>query len=253
MINKKNKYNFDKTKIFFQNYPLILIYQQNNLTAKQNIDLKKQLQFLNNVSRLRVKNTLLEHFFSCLKNDKLPTKKSVDTNQFSMKNNLFASINNKQNNVDKNNKQQDNFIYNLYEIDSSFLCIKKIDFFDIKKNKINKTKKIKIENKQKLNKKQIENILQGPIFLIGCHNLQDVKNIWNILKNWSNFIFLASEFNNQILTHLDIEKSIQLQDTVYNELLNICYQQLRLQNTIEYSHQLETTIFNFLHYKRNLN
>lgn len=236
MINKKNKYNFDKTKIFFQKYPLILLFQQNNLTVKQNINLKKQLEFLNNINILRVKNTLVEHLFSCLKNDKLTTKKPVDTDPFLKKNDLSSSINNRQNFLDKNNDYHDNFLSTLDGINQQLI----------------KTKKIKIENKQKLNRKQIENLLQGPIFLIGCHKLQDVKEIWNILKNWSNFIFLASISNNQILTHIDIEKSIELEDTVYYELLNICYQQLKLQNSLGYNNQLETTIYDFLYYKRNL-
>ena len=152
MISKKNIYNLEKTKNFFKEYPFIMIYQHNNLTVKQSIDLKVRLESLNNIKMFTVKNSI----------------------------------------VDK--------------VCCSFL-----------------------QNKQV--KKQIQNLLQGPLFLLGCHNIEQVKTVWNVLKTSSSFLFLGGQFDNQVYTHLDLEKSLEINNTIYYDLLNIFDQQLNFQNS----------------------
>ena len=118
MISKKNVYSLENTKNFFKEYPIILIYQHNNLTVKQRIDLKVQLQTFNNIKTLTVKNSIVDRL-------------------------CFSSL---------------------------------------------------------------QNLLQGPIILVGCHNLEELKYIWGILKTSPSFLFVGSEFNNKIYTHLDLKK-----------------------------------------------
>lgn len=152
MISQKNIYNLEKTKIFFKEYPFIMIYQHNNLTVKHCIDLKVRLESLNNVKIFTVKNSI----------------------------------------VDK--------------VCCSFL-----------------------QNKQVTN--EIQNLLQGPLFLLGCHNLEEVKTVWNVLKTSSSFLFLGGQFDNQLYTHLDLQKSLEINNTIYYDFLNILDQQLNFPNS----------------------
>lgn len=146
MSSKKNLYSVQKIKNFIKQYPVLLIYQHNNLTVKQRIDLKKQLHSFPTIKILTVKNNIISRVF--LVEHQKPTIKE-------------------------------------------------------------KTKTLNFNN-----------LLQGPVFLIGCENHEDIKNIWNIFKNSSNFLFLGGQSKNQIYTHLDIQKSIELNNKVYYELLN---------------------------------
>jgi hypothetical protein len=198
MISKKNIYSLEKTKNFFKEYPIILIYQHNNLTVKQHIDLKVQLQRLTYVKTLTVKNSIVDRVcFSFI-----PCKKEIeiDCSNFSI--------------LKKNQK--------LYS---------SIQFLHNKKN-------INNVHLDKTNGNQLKNILQGPLFLLGCHNLEEVKNIWGILKVSPYFLFMGSQFNNQIYTHLDIEKSLEINNNIYYQFLNIFDQQLNFQNSIGYNNHL---------------
>jgi hypothetical protein len=154
MISKKNIYSLEKTKKFFKEHPLVMIYQHNNLSVKQRIDLKIQLQSLNNVKTLTAKNSIVERIYQ-----------------------------------HKQHKQ----------------------------------------HKDKINGNPLENLLQGPLFLLGCNNIEQVKDIWGVLKTSPSFLFLGSQYDNQIYTHLDIQKSLDINSTIYSSFLDIFYQQLNFQ------------------------
>lgn len=162
MINRKNIYTLENTKNFFNEFPIILIYQHNNLTVKQHITLKTQLQKFENIKTLTIKNSIVEK---------------------------------------------------------------------IKKDKIILDK--------------LENLLQGPLFFIGCHTMEEVQNIWNILNTIPGFLFVGSQFNKQIYTHLDIKKSLQLNKSIYIDFLNIISNTLNFENNIRYPNLLQdNTIYN---------
>ena len=166
MISKKNIYSLEKTKNFFNEHPLVMIYQHNNLSVKQRIDLKIQLQSLNNVKTLTAKNSIVDR-----------------------------------------------------------VC----------------------GQKGKINVNQIQNLLQGPLFLLGCNNIEEVKDIWGVLKTSPSFLFLGSQYNNQIYTHLDIQKSLDINSNIYYNFLNIFDEQLNFQNSFGYNNLLQNnSVYNNL-------
>lgn len=180
MINKKNIYSIVKTKKFFEEYPLILLYQHNNLTVKQHIDLKIQIQSLLSKSQenletikiLTVKNSIIEKVFT-LSKDKVPALLKKDRIQKNTENNQFT------------------------------------------------------DSKNTL---AFSSVLQGPLFLLGCQNREQVQSIWNVLKSRPSFLFLGCKSNNQIYTHLDMEKSLQLNNTIYYDFLFVLDNHLRFQD-----------------------
>lgn len=180
MINKKNIYSVEKTKKFFEEYPIILIYQHNNLTVKQHIHLKIQIQSLLSKSQenletikiLTVKNSILDKVFTLSKN-KVPALLKKDQ-------------------VQKNGENK------------QFVVSKKTSAFST--------------------------LLEGPLVLVGLQNEEQVQSIWNILKTRSSFLFLGCKSNNQIYTHLDMNKSIELNNTIYYDFLFVLDNQLRFQD-----------------------
>lgn len=217
MISKKNIYNLEKTKKFFKEYPIVLLYQHNNLTVKQRIDLKTQLQSITTIKTLTVKNSLVEKiscsswFFNEVKkkhcNSFLQSKKDQETRVH-------------------DNKQKDINKCTLF-LDSK------------KKNPLSIDKEISssTDEARPFYSNQLENLVQGPLFLLGCQNIDDLKNVWSILKNCSSVIFLGSQYKSQLYTHLDIQKSLELNKTIYYELFNILDQQV---NYFFYNYTKET-------------
>lgn len=108
---------------------------------------------------------------------------------------------------------------------------------------------------------QLKNVVQGPLFLIGCQNLEQVQTIWNSLKTSLNFLFLGCLINNHIYTHLDIQKSFQLTSTIYYEYFAVLDEMLNFKILVDYQkmigQSLDTTRFLsilslFLNKKNNL-
>jgi hypothetical protein len=60
--------------------------------------------------------------------------------------------------------------------------------------------------------KKIKNLLQGPTFVLGCETIEQLAPIHKLLKNFSNFLFIGSLYNNQFITHYSIEKLFTLHD-----------------------------------------
>jgi ribosomal protein L10 len=200
MISKKNIYSLEKTTKFFQEYPIILIYQHNNLTVKQRNDLLVQLQQLNKIKILTVKNSIIQRI--CNSSFFLQSDSSL--------------IKNKQ-----------------YK--------KKIEISD---NYDNYIEKKKFSNSLQL-QHQLGNLLQGPVFLLGCHQIEEFKNTWSILKTSPSFVFLGGQFDNQIYTHLDIQKSLEINNNIYSNFFNIFHQELNFQNNV-----LSPVLFSILNLKK---
>lgn len=64
-------------------------------------------------------------------------------------------------------------------------------------------------------------LFQGPSFACGCNNLVEMQNILNILKSTENILVIGGIYSNQIVNHLDLEKLIKLDDSIYPKFLNI--------------------------------
>ena len=76
---------------------------------------------------------------------------------------------------------------------------------------------------------KIKTLFQGPNFILGCHNLDQLDMIWKYIKTTSNIIFVGGLFENQVITHLDLEKLLELKN--YGVSKNMLLQEL-LYNTL---------------------
>lgn len=56
------------------------------------------------------------------------------------------------------------------------------------------------------------NIFQGPNFILACHTLDQVESVWKVTKSSSKVLFVGGLFHNQLITHLDLEKLLQLKN-----------------------------------------
>ena len=72
-------------------------------------------------------------------------------------------------------------------------------------------------------------LFQGPSSFIGCQEISQLKDICNFSKSIPNIIFIggimtsskSENFRNQFLNHLDLEKLVQLDNSIYVNLLNV--------------------------------
>lgn len=220
MISKKNIYSLEKTTKFFQEFPVVLIYQHNNLRVKQHIDLKVQLQQLDNVKTLTVKNSIVEKV--CLLHSKKPSFLEPKKRSLLFQINSVNFSRKMETESKKDTEKYNNYTENK-KISSSIKFLS--DYKDINN----------YAHTDKITANQLETLLQGPVFLLGCYKLEEFRKIWDILKTSSSFLFLGGQFNNQIYTHLDIQKSLELNKSVYYELFNIFDQQLNFQNSFLYN------------------
>lgn len=62
-------------------------------------------------------------------------------------------------------------------------------------------------------------LLQGPNFFIGCQDERHSKLIWNYIQSHPKLIFISCIYKDQILNHLDFEKFLKLDSSVYLDLL----------------------------------
>lgn len=106
------------------------------------------------------------------------------------------------------------FQHNNYTVaDWCILKNKMLQIEDIKlsiiKNSI--VQKILLDNNI-VSYEKMKNILQGPNFLIGCHNIDQFDYIFKVINSNSNTLFIGGLMENQVINHLDLEKLLQLQN-----------------------------------------
>lgn len=79
---------------------------------------------------------------------------------------------------------------------------------------------LKIE-KKKFHKRdcKLNNLFQGPTFLAGCNTNIELIAIYDLLKNYPNFIFVGGLYNNQNISHYTLEKLVNLNDSIKSELI----------------------------------
>lgn len=70
------------------------------------------------------------------------------------------------------------------------------------------------------NKEILQSMFQGPCLAIGCFELSQLIKIMEIIKKTSKILTVGAIIEKKILTHLDLNKLITLNTSVYNSLLN---------------------------------
>lgn len=68
----------------------------------------------------------------------------------------------------------------------------------------------------------INEIFQGPTLMLGCSIVEQLPGISLILEENSNLLLLGGLFENQVITHLDFKKIINLDSSVFTNLIQQC-------------------------------
>lgn len=68
----------------------------------------------------------------------------------------------------------------------------------------------------------IDQIFQGPILMLSCSMVEQLPAISNILDENPNLFFVGGLFENQVITHLDFKKIIQLDKSIFKDFIQQC-------------------------------
>ncbi len=88
---------------------------------------------------------------------------------------------------------------------------------------------------------KVNALFQGPSIALGCRDIEQLDKVWTFLKSQSNLVFVGGFLENQVLNHLDIEKLLKINHSIYNVLLS----QLNVQNQL-YGTLKESLNLNYL-------
>lgn len=84
------------------------------------------------------------------------------------------------------------------------------------------------DNFSALGHDKITRLFQGPSIALGCRDIDQLDKVWTFLKSQSNLVFVGGFLENQTLNHLDVEKLLKINHSIYNVLLS----QLNVQNEL---------------------
>lgn len=68
----------------------------------------------------------------------------------------------------------------------------------------------------------IDEIFQGPILMLSCSMVEQLPAISTILDENPNLFFVGGLFENQVITHLDFKKIIQLDNSIFKDFIQQC-------------------------------
>lgn len=81
-----------------------------------------------------------------------------------------------------------------------------------------------LTSSKKNKKNKLQNLFQGPTFLVGCNTLDQLVHINQVLKSYSsNFLFIGGLFKNQQITNYTLEKIVKLCDLTEMEKYHLLY------------------------------
>lgn len=200
-MTTKKKIDLLKTRDIFKKYPIILFFQHNNLTVNDWSNLRNNIKQINETTIFITKNSIVEKILS----ENILSQNKFLESKSCMRIQNASSLPNK---TRINNPKFKNLV---------------------------STHSFRVNELEK-----IHNIFQGPNFILGCQTIEQLNSIWNLIKSMSNIIFVGGLFHNQLITHLDLEKLLQLHNcgistnTLLQELffnaLNIESSMLKLLN-----------------------
>lgn len=68
----------------------------------------------------------------------------------------------------------------------------------------------------------IDQIFQGPILMLSCSMVEQLPAVSTILDENPNLFFVGGLFENQVITHLDFKKIIQLDKSIFKDFIQQC-------------------------------
>ena len=89
------------------------------------------------------------------------------------------------------------------------------------------------------NKESLQSMFQGPCLAVGCFELPQLLKIMELVKKNSKILTVGAIVEKKIFTHLDLNKLITLDNTVYNSLLTNFSQSTLFYSTLQNSINFE--------------
>ena len=225
MLNLKKQILNYKIKKIIKQYPYVLFIQFNNVTPKKWYLIKDQLYKLGIIKTLRVKNQVARKF---LKN--ADYKKNL-TDVYNSTANLKKSGSYLSLDLPHTKQKMLNIPKKIDKINNSIIkpsasplsvktntkvCSEETNWVMNKSNNVDKQAQLVEKNIF------INEIFQGPTLMLGCRLVEQLPGIYTILEQNSNLLFIGGLFENQVITHLDFKKIIQLDKSIFISLIQQC-------------------------------
>lgn len=95
-----------------------------------------------------------------------------------------------------------------------------------------------------LKKKDINNLLQGPTFVLGFKTKEHFNLIYLLLKKFSNFLFIGGIYNNQYISHYSVEKLLTLQESTKIDIIQ--FLEYKKNSSLFFNFQFQYNYFSLL-------
>lgn len=95
-----------------------------------------------------------------------------------------------------------------------------------------------------LKKKDINHLLQGPTFVLGCKTKEHFNLIYLLLKKFSNFLFIGGIYNNQYISHYSVEKLLSLQESTKLDIIQ--FLEYKKNSSLFFNFQFQYNYFSLL-------
>lgn len=86
-------------------------------------------------------------------------------------------------------------------------------------------------------------ILQGPNFIVGCKNENNLEGVWNSIKLNPKLLFISCLYKNQLLNHLDFESLLKTNSSIYQQLMFDLDKTTQLYNFLQFNLSLQPINF----------
>ena len=81
-------------------------------------------------------------------------------------------------------------------------------------------------------------LFQGPSVVLGCQDVDNLGFLWNFIQTHEKLIFVGGLYQGRLLNHLDIEKLITLDFSIYEKLFDSLGQKTQLDLVLKESMSL---------------
>lgn len=78
----------------------------------------------------------------------------------------------------------------------------------------------------------VKTLCQGPNLLIGCQNVEQLQSLFKLVNTSTKYLFISCFYNNQLLTHLDLEVLLKTKSSIYQCFISCLDKKTELYNTL---------------------
>ena len=88
----------------------------------------------------------------------------------------------------------------------------------------------------------LKKMCQGPNFLIGCHDSDQLQSLWNLVSSTNKCLFISCFYKKKLLNHLDLEILFKTNSSIYQTFLSNLDKKTQLHDTLQIPLQLHPLI-----------